>query len=131
MRSWIRLEYRASDQFKDRPQESKDTLCFALFRLLLSLLGIIGLSLLLLVIGRCRVVSERFETERNTNPIGLLETDAFFHDGDGETSGESGRDTLRLQLRDTPGQSKGDYTLFVYIYSTSVWCGHIMKLPST
>ena len=85
MRSWIRLENREYNQFDDELEDDKDILCVAFVRLRLSLLRIVGLSLLLLVVSRCRVICEGFETERDADLIGLFEADAFFHDDVGLT----------------------------------------------
>jgi hypothetical protein len=81
MRSWIRLENREYNQFDNELEDDKDMLCVAFFRLRLSLLRIVGLSLLLLVIGRCGIICKGFETERDADLIGLFEAYAFFHGG--------------------------------------------------
>jgi hypothetical protein len=78
MRSWIRLESREYHQLDDEIEGDKDILCVAFFRLCLSLLRIVGLSLLLLVIGRGCVICKGFETERDTDLIGLFEAHAYF-----------------------------------------------------
>jgi hypothetical protein len=79
MRSWTRLENREHNQLDDELDEDKDILCVPFFRLRLSPFRIIGLSLLLLVIGRCGVICKRFETEGDADLIGLFEAYAFFH----------------------------------------------------
>ena len=104
MRSWIRLENREYNQFDDELEDDKDMLCVAFFRVHLSPLRIVGLSLLLLVIGRCGVICKGFETERDADLIGLFEAYAFFHGGvTGLTMVHAQEDTVT------------DYSLFGYI----------------
>ena len=102
MRSWIRLENREYNQFGGELEDIKDMLCVAFFRLRLSLLRIVVLSLLLLVIGRCGVICKRFETERDADLIGLFEAYAFFHvmlwDDEGAREAQETVTTLYLAI---------------------------------
>ena len=59
---------------------------------LLSFIGIVIFCLLLLVVRRSAVVGERFETERDTNPVGLLQADDLFHRHDGSKDLSEGKE---------------------------------------
>jgi hypothetical protein len=84
----------------------------AFFRLRLSPFCIVGLSLLLLVIGRCRVICKGLETERDADLIGLFEAYAFFHGNVmGLTSGHA-QDTVTTLY------------LAIFMSSFSLWPHH-------
>ena len=123
MRSWIRLKNREYNQFDDESEDDKDMLCVAFFRLRLSPFRIVGLSLLLLVIGRCRVICKGFKTERDADLVGLFQTYAFFHGNGMELRNANAQDTAQDTLT----------TLYLAIFMLAIFissfsCGHIMKL---
>ena len=54
-------------------------LCLAFFCLPFTLFAVVLLSLLVCIVGRCRVICERLETQRYPDLVGLFKANGFLH----------------------------------------------------